>query len=207
MRQIEKNAKTVEEAINLALTELELDISDVEVEIVQHPQKGFLGLIGTKDAIVKVTEKLNYEKKVKDFLDNVFNSMKLEPAINIETIDDNINVNLSGNDLGILIGRRGETLDSLQFLINLSINKTNEEYRKVVLDVEGYRKRREETLFNLAEKLANKVIKKGRKISLEPMTPHERRIIHLALQENKNVNTYSEGNEPYRKVVVVPKKS
>ena len=207
MRELEKSGKTVEEAIKLALEELGLEQDDVEIEIIEEPKSGFLGFIGNKDAIVKVIEIENSQKKISKFLDVVFDKMRLRPEIAIKEENGNILVNLSGEDLGILIGRRGETLDSLQFLVNLFINKSSENYKKVIIDIEDYRKKRENTLYSLAEKLSNKVRKTGRKISLEPMSPQERRIIHMALQDNKSVNTYSEGEEPFRKVVIAPKRN
>ncbi len=207
MRVAERSAKTVEEAIKLALTELSLNREDVEFEVIEEPKSGLFGLIGNKDAVVKVTEVLNYKKQITSFLDMVFDKMRLKPEITIIEEEGTIQVNLQGEDLGILIGRRGETLDSIQFLANLFINKTSENYKKVIIDVEDYRKKREATLYGLAEKLSNKVKKTGRRISLEPMSPQERRIIHMALQNNKSVNTYSEGEEPFRKVVIAPKRN
>lgn len=207
MRTIEKSGKTIDEAVKAALTELNLTENDVDIEILEEPKNGFLGFIGGKNALVKVTEKETNHNKIYEFLNVVFEKMSLSPEISLKEENGNILVNLQGEDLGILIGRRGETLDSLQFLTNLFINKSSENYKKVIIDIEDYRKKRENTLYSLAEKLSNKVKRTGRKISLEPMSPQERRIIHMALQENKNVNTYSEGEEPFRKVVIAPKRN
>ena len=207
MRTIEKSGKTIDEAVKAALTELNLTENDVDIEILEEPKNGFLGFIGGKNALVKVTEKETNHNKIYEFLNVVFEKMSLSPEISLKEENGNIFVNLQGEDLGILIGRRGETLDSLQFLTNLFINKSSENYKKVIIDIEDYRKKRENTLYSLAEKLSNKVKRTGRKISLEPMSPQERRIIHMALQENKNVNTYSEGEEPFRKVVIAPKRN
>jgi spoIIIJ-associated protein len=207
MRVIEKSGKTIDDAVKAALLELNLTESEVEIEILEEPKNGFLGFIGGKDALIRVSEKENNNNKINDFLQILFEKMSLNPEISINEVDGNILVNLQGEDLGILIGRRGETLDSLQFLVNLFVNKSSENYKKVIIDIEDYRKKRENTLYSLAEKLSNKVKKTGRKISLEPMSPQERRIIHMALQENKSVNTYSEGEEPFRKVVIAPKRN
>jgi spoIIIJ-associated protein len=207
MRVIEKSGKTIDEAVKAALSELNLKENDVDIEILEEPKNGFLGFIGGKDALVRVTEKENNLNKINEFLQVLFDKMRLNPEISVKEEEGNILVNLQGEDLGILIGRRGETLDSLQFLVNLFVNKSSENYKKVIIDIEDYRKKRENTLYSLAEKLSNKVKRTGRKISLEPMSPQERRIIHMALQENKSVNTYSEGEEPFRKVVIAPKRN
>lgn len=207
MRVIEKSGKTIDEAVKAALSELNLKENDVDIEILEEPKNGFLGFIGGKDALVRVTEKENNLNKINEFLQVLFDKMRLNPEISVKEEEGNILVNLQGEDLGILIGRRGETLDSLQFLVNLFVNKSSENYKKVIIDIEDYRKKRENTLYSLAEKLSNKVKRTGRKISLEPMSPQERRIIHMALQENKSVNTYSEGEEPFRKVVIDLKKT
>lgn len=207
MRIIEKSGKTIEDAIKAALQELSLAEDNVDIEVLEEPKNGFFGIIGSKDALVRVSEKQNDYHKINEFLNVVFEKMRLNPEISIREENGNILVNLQGEDLGILIGRRGETLDSLQFLANLFINKSSENYRKVIIDIEDYRKKRENTLYSLADKLSQKVKRTGRKISLEPMSPQERRIIHMALQDNKNVNTYSEGEEPFRKVVIAPKRN
>jgi len=207
MKIIEKSGKTIEEATLLALEELNLTQNDVEIEVLEEPKNGFLGFIGGRKALIRVTVKQNNHHKINEFLNLVFEKMRLTPEVSLKEENGNILVNLTGEDLGILIGRRGETLDSLQFLINLFVNKSSENYKKVILDIEDYRKKRENTLHSLAEKLSHKVKRTGRKISLEPMSPQERRIIHMALQNNLNINTYSEGEEPFRKVVIAPKRN
>ena len=134
--------------------------------------------------------------------------MAIDPTINIvNDSEDKLEINLTGDNLGLLIGRRGDTLDALQFLLNLVINKNCEKRIKIILDVENYRSKREETLFKLAKRLSDKAKRTGKKIVLEPMNPHERRIIHMSLQDDHRINTYSEGEEPYRKVVIVPKRN
>ncbi|KJS86951.1 MAG: DNA-binding protein [Peptococcaceae bacterium BICA1-8] len=205
MKKVEISAKTVEEAIRLALQKLELKEDEVNVEVLEQPNKGFFGFFGNKNAVVSVEEKINHIKYTKVFLDNILNKIGLKPKIEVVESNDFITFNLSGDDLGILIGRRGDTLDSLQFLTNLAVNKNNLQRKKIIIDVEDYRNRREETLINLANRLSEKVKRTGRKVILEPMNPHERRIIHVTLQDNIYISTYSEGDEPYRKVVIIPK--
>ena len=141
-------------------------------------------------------------------MSKIFNAMDIEVEIIIKTDLDNNNVEveLKGNDMGILIGKRGQTLDSLQYLTNLAVNRNSENYYKVKIDTEDYRKRRKETLENLAKNIAYKVKRTKRPVSLEPMNPFERRVIHSALQNDRFVTTHSEGEEPYRHVVVTLKK-
>ncbi len=148
------------------------------------------------------------KKTAQDFLSGVFGAMELPVEITMEYNQENgsLDIDFAGEDMGILIGKRGQTLDSLQYLTSLVVNKEQKEYVRVKLDTENYRKRRKETLENLARNIAYKVKKTRRPVSLEPMNPYERRIIHSALQNNKFVETYSEGNEPYRHVVVAPKR-
>jgi len=196
----------VEEAVKEALKELRLENDEVEIEILEEASKGLFGFLGTKDAKVKVTEKVVPEKRAGRILQQIFSYMDLEVEINTSDCDDYIKIDLSGPDLGILIGRRGDTLDSLQYYINLAANKRAEKRVKFIIDVEGYRQRRQETLSRLALKLADKAKRKGRNVVLEPMNPHERRVIHTALQNHNEVFTYSEGEEPYRKIIISPKK-
>ncbi len=196
----------MEEAVEEALKELKLEKDEVEIEVLEEASKGLFGILGTKDAKVKVTEKIVPEKKAVRILKQIFSFMDLEVDISISKHEDYTRIDLSGPDLGILIGRRGDTLDSLQYYINLAANKKAEKRVKFIIDVEGYRQRRQETLNRLALKLADKAKRKGRNVVLEPMNPHERRVIHTALQNHKEVFTYSEGEEPYRKIIISPKK-
>jgi spoIIIJ-associated protein len=168
---------------------------------------GFLGL-GSKKATIKARKKYSVEDSVREFLTSVFSAMNLEVEIiiKIDEEDKLIDVDLKGDDMGILIGKRGQTLDSLQYLTNLAVNKSSENYYRVKVDTEDYRKRRKETLENLAKNIAYKVKRTKRSVALEPMNPFERRVIHSALQNDKFVTTHSEGEEPYRHVVVTLKK-
>ncbi|MDT3700057.1 MAG: RNA-binding cell elongation regulator Jag/EloR [Thermincola sp.] len=206
MREVVKSAKTIEEAVEAARIELELAREEIEFEVLAEPNKGLFGLLGAKDAKVRVTEVVNPERKSARILNELFNCMKIEVEIKTERKDGYIKVNLTGPDLGVLIGRRGDTLDAIQYYINLAANKNADKRERFVLDIEGYRERREETLSKLAFRLAEKAKRKGKDVILEPMNPHERRIIHTALQNHSEVFTYSEGEEPYRKIVIAPKK-
>ena len=206
-REVIKNGKTIEEAIEAGLKELGLTKNEVEVEVLEEPSKGLFGLLGAKSAKVKLTENVVAPgQKAVSILEDIFKIMDLEVKIDTEERDGYIKVNLTGPDLGILIGRRGDTLDAIQYYVNLAANKNQEKRIRFVIDVEGYRQRREDTLHTLAQRLADKAKRKGRDVVLEPMSPYERRIIHTALQNNKDVFTYSEGEEPYRKIVIAPKK-
>lgn len=202
---VEKSAKTVEEAVQLALTELGLDRDNVKIEVLEEGSRGLFGL-GAKDAVVKVSSNINLEKRAQEFLDDVFLSMGLRVDLDIQVEGKVMRINLIGDNLGIIIGKRGDTLDALEHLVNLCVNKGDGEYMKVILDAEDYRARREQTLIKLAKNLASSVQRNNRKITLEPMHSNERRIIHATLQNNAHVDTYSIGDEPNRKVVIAPKK-
>ena len=207
-RVIEVTGKDIEEAKKLALSQLDLPQERVIFEVLEEPSKGFFGLIGARVAKIRATEKeLTPLEKGQEFLKKIFKSMHKD--IQIECIEEDINYkfNLIGDDLGVLIGKHGQTLDSLQYLTNMAANKNVTGARvRIVLDVENYRKRREETLCQLAERLANKARKYRTKVVLEPMNRHERKIIHMALQNDNRVKTLSEGEDPYRKVVIEIKK-
>ena len=239
----EKKAKSIDEAVELALTELGIEKENAEIEIVQEPSKGFLG-IGAKDGIVKVTAKEAEKKQkadkpakavkaekaekapakpkkvktsggvynsdspaenAKNFIKDVLNAMGLEVEVTAELKEDIVEVNLEGDNMGVVIGKRGDTLDSLQYLTSLVVNQKSEDYIKISIDTENYREKREEVLCALANRLAAKVARTGKKFALEPMNPYERRIIHSNLQDNEDVTTFSIGQEPYRKVVIAPK--
>jgi len=202
LRSITKEAKTVDEAIRQALEELGIDKDQAEIEIISEGNKGLLGLIGSKNAVVKVTEKLNIELIVQEFLEPIFEKMAIEADMEITMEDGQMNIRLTGDDIGIVIGRRGETLDALQYLLSLVINRYTQDYTRVILDVADYRKKRAETLQRLARRVAEKVSRTRRNITLEAMNPYERRIIHSSLQGFPNVDTHSVGEEPNRKVVI-----
>ena len=205
MKEIQVSAKTEERAIEEAVRQLGVDSADdLEIEVIEKAAKGFLGF-GSKDAVIKAVVKLNPEKTAKEFLREMFVAMGIIVNIETELKEKQLLINLSGSDMGILIGKRGQTLDSIQYLVNLVVNKGNAPYLSITLDTENYRQRRKETLESLAYNLAKKVKQTGKKVVLEPMNPYERRIIHSSLQNNKYVTTYSEGEEPYRNVVIALK--
>ena len=207
MEFIEISAKNVDDAITQATVQLGITSDQLEYEVLDKGSTGFLG-IGSKNAVIKARKKFSIDENVVEFLSSIFDAMKMEVEILVAVNEEEhiIEVELKGDDMGILIGKRGQTLDSLQYLTNLAINKHSNEYYKVKIDTEDYRKRRKETLENLAKNIAYKVKRTKRPVSLEPMNPFERRIIHSALQNDRYVTTHSEGDEPYRHVVVTLKK-
>ena len=227
MITVEKTARTVEEAVQSALEELEAEKDNVDIEILEQPTKGIFGILGSKNAKVRVTlkEKKTTEKSVnreienkeiriteytlekeraRKFLREVLEAMDIKAEIRVKDINESLYINLSGPKMGMIIGRRGQTLDSLQYLVSLVVNKDKERdsFVKVILDTEDYRRKREETLQRLAKRLADRARKTGKNIELEPMNPYERRIIHSTLQEVEGITTFSEGEEPYRKVII-----
>ena len=198
--------KTLNEAITNASAELGIVSDELVYEVESEGSTGFLGLF-SKPAVIKVQPKVSMEKRAFEFLDKLFKAMKVETEIKISTDDaGNMDIELSGPDMGILIGKRGQTLDSIQYLTSLYVNKESDSYIRVKIDTENYRERRKETLETLAKNIAYKVKRTRKSVYLEPMNPYERRIIHSALQNDKYVCTKSEGEEPYRKVVVMLKR-
>ena len=264
MNYVIKTGKSVDEAVREALSELNISREDAEIEILDEGQKGFLGLIGSKDATVKVWQKEDETKSIlneifneeieteksqeavhedveleiennevsteevqevvdveegtksieeenqeildaaREFISKILDTFELENSVEMEFKDNVLTINVNGdeNRLGILIGKRGVTLDSIQYILNLIVNKKSSRYIRVNLDSSGYREKRKETLINLAKKMANKVTKTGRSVKLEPMNSYERKIIHTALQDYEGVLTHSEGKDPFRKVVI-----
>ena len=229
MEYSEFTGKTVDDAITEACQSLMVTSDKLDYEIVEKGSSGFLG-IGTKLATIKArikgessednTESVDNSSKAsdeknnekaenvelandpKEFLDKVFKAMDMEVNVKVEQIGNDVNIELSGNEMGVLIGKRGQTLDSLQYLTSLVVNKGSNDYVRVKVDTENYRKRRKDTLENLAKNLAYKVKRTKRPVTLEPMNPYERRVIHSVLQNDKYVSTHSEGDEPFRRVVI-----
>ena len=209
MDMIEVSAKTVSDAITEACQKLGVTSDKLDYQVVEEGSSGFLG-IGAKPAVIKAAvKKSSVEEVARAFLNDVFQAMNMEVVIDIKYNEEekSMDIELSGNEMGVLIGKRGQTLDSLQYLVSLVVNKDSEDYIRVKVDTEDYRKRRKETLENLAKNIAYKVKRSRRPVALEPMNPYERRIIHSALQNDKYVTTHSEGEEPYRHVVVTLKKN
>lgn len=203
LKSIEVSGKTEEEAIQAALDQLGLQRDEVSVEIIERAKQGFLGLKSTP-AIVRVTYEsdVSHAERVESFLSGLFLRMGVKAQTEITESDGVISVVLTGEDPGVLIGRRGETLDAIQHLTNYVVNRNASERVRVNVDTENYRERRNEALERLADKVAGKVVKYRRNMTLEPMNSYERHIIHTALQEYDNVTTYSVGTEPNRRIVV-----
>lgn len=207
MEYIEVSAKTVNDAITEACQKLGVTSDKLDYQVIEEGSNGFLG-IGAKPAVIKATVKCSIEDNAKAFLNDVFEAMKLNVVVSVKYDEEQraMDIDLSGDEMGVLIGKRGQTLDSLQYLVSLVINKDAENYIRVKVDTENYRQRRKDTLENLAKNISYKVKRTKRAVSLEPMNPYERRIIHSALQNDKYVSTHSEGEEPFRRVVVTLKK-
>ena len=207
---VEISAKTVNDAITEACQKFGVTSDKLDYEVLEEGSTGFLG-IGSKPAVIKAAvkiEELSIEEVASQFLQDVFAAMNMTVVVDVQ-YDENertMDIDLSGDEMGVLIGKRGQTLDSLQYLLSLVVNKETEEYVRVKVDTENYRQRRKETLENLAKNIAYKVKKTRRPVSLEPMNPYERRIIHSALQNDKYISTHSEGDEPFRRVVVTYKR-
>lgn len=207
MEYIQVSAKTVNDAITEACQKLGVTSDKLDYQILEEGSSGFLG-IGSKPAVIRAGVKCSIEDNAKIFLNDVFEAMKLTVVVTVTYDEENRNmdIDLSGDEMGVLIGKRGQTLDSLQYLVSLVVNKDTDNYIRVKVDTENYRQRRKETLENLAKNIAYKVKRTKRPVSLEPMNPYERRIIHSALQNDKYVTTHSEGEEPFRRVVVTLKR-
>lgn len=202
MRSVETTGKTVEDAILAAAIQLAVQRDKLEIEVIEEPVKGLFGLFGNKDAKIKASVIKTMGDITYYFLESLFEKMGLEAKVDLTETDDSILVEVSGPKMGILIGHRGETLDAVQYLTNLAVNRDSKKYKRVIMDTESYRSKREETLVKLAKRLSNKVQKTRKKVVLEPMNPFERRVIHSTLQKDPRVVTHSEGDEPYRKVVI-----
>lgn len=203
-KKIEITSKTKEEAIQAALLELGVEEKDIEVNVIQNPSKGFLGFLGAKDGIyeVKVIKKEEIEI-AKEFIESILLKSKINAKVNATQEENLIKISIEGKEATCLIGRRGETLDAVQFLTGLALNKINKDSRmRVLVDIENYRNKREESLVRYARKVAREVAKTRRTKKLDYMNPYERRIVHSALQNDKYVITYSEGTDPYRRLVI-----
>lgn len=205
MKETVKKGKTVDDAVEAALAELGVGKDDVEITVLTEGNKGLFGL-GRKEVKVTVIEKSS-EEIARDFLNTVLEGIGLEASVDISTDEERMNIEISGESMGVIIGRRGETLSALQYLTSLVVNRKTEGYTKISIDTENYKKKREESLIKLANKTAEKVIKYRRNITLDPMNPYERRIVHSSLQGNDKISTFSTGDEPMRRVVVALKKN
>ena len=207
MDKIEKSGKTVEDALEAALAELGVTRDQVEYRVLEAPSKALFGLLGGKEAKVEVTvNRIDPVENAKQFLASVAKAMGLNVMIEVNSGEENVVLNLRGEDLGLLIGKHGQTLDALQYLTNLAAHRESRDRIRLVVDIEDYRRRRAVTLEQLAQRLADRVRRSGERVALEPMNPHERKIIHMSLQDDQRIETFSEGEEPFRRVVIALKK-
>ncbi len=205
MKQVTATGQTVDEAVKSALAQLQSTKDRAEVSIIDEGKKGIFGF-GSRPAVVKVTVKLDPIEEAKKFLVDVSEKMGVKVEIEVLREGKQVQFILSGEKIALLIGKRGQTLNSLQYLTQLVINRYSEQYLNVLLDAENYRARRNETLVQLAERLAHKAVRTGQKVALEPMPSYERKVIHTALMENHRIKTYSDGVEPNRHIVIAPVK-
>ncbi len=205
MSWLEKRGRTVDEAVAAALEELALPEDAVEIEVLAEGQKGLLGRWGVREAHVRVRPRRRKVEAAVAFVRDVTRTMGLDAQVEGREVADGIWVEIRGRDLGRLIGRRGRTLDALQYLVNLVVARRHEDRRPVIVDVEGYRRRRRDALEDLAVRMALRARRLGRAVSLGPMAAAERRVIHLALQDHPEVSTHSEGEEPLRRVIITPR--
>lgn len=205
MTKITVSGKTVEEAIRDGLEQLGVPESRVRIEVLEQPSKGLFGLIGSKDAKVSLEVLPDAVERAIDFLNELFETMEQDVTIERNDNGDVVHLNLTGKELGLLIGRRGQTLDALQYLTNIVANRHSDRFLRIILDAENFRERRRQTLEQLSERLAERVVRTGKEIVLEPMTPQERKVIHFRLQNHPKVKTYSKGEEPNRRVVITLK--
>ncbi|MEG2983942.1 MAG: RNA-binding cell elongation regulator Jag/EloR [Peptostreptococcaceae bacterium] len=203
IRSLELKSRTKEEAILKALKQLEVGEKDIEVEVIENPTKGFLGFIGAKEGTYKISVIETEADIAKHFIENILKNSSVVAKVNVVQEDNLIKVDIEGKDAACLIGRRGETLDSIQFLTGLALNKINKDsHLRVLVDIENYRAKREESLIRYANKVAREVAKTKKTKKLDYMNPYERRIVHSSLQNDKYVSTYSEGTDPYRRLVI-----
>ncbi len=206
MNECEATGKTLEEAVEKALTSLGIKRDNAVVEVKEEPNQGLLGLLGSKDARVVVKPEKTPDQYLKEYVKEMLSYMNIDGNVEVDEDEEKIKVEIYGDDVGSLIGKRGKTLSDIQYLISVILRRQFSGLKKmVVLDIENYRERREKTLVQLAKSVARKVKEEGREKALEPMTPQERRVIHLALQDYPGVTTSSNGEEPYRKVIIVPR--
>lgn len=203
MKDVTVSGKSVEEALRIALNQLEASEDQVEIEVLEEPKKGLLGLIGSKQAVIKVTVNVDPARIAADYLQEIIKNMGINVEVEIEKVNDReYQFQINGEELAIIIGKRGLTLNALQYLTNLVANQNSDFGIRIELDAEDYRLRRKESLEKLAHRTADRVIKTKRSVKLEAMPSYERKVVHSALQENNAVTTFSTGEDPHRAVVV-----
>lgn len=204
MREITASGQTVEEAVQSALEQLNTTKDQVQVDVIDEGKKGFLGIFGSTRAIVSVKLKRNQIEETEHFIIEVLRNMNIDATLTTTVDGKHVMFEVSGDKIALLIGKRGQTLNALQYIVQLALNKNGEQYYRVTLDAEGYRKRRKQTLETLALKMADKAKRINNKVALEPMPAYERKIIHTMLQDRTDVTTYSNGVEPHRNIVIKP---
>lgn len=206
MKQVTATGQNVDEAVESALAQLKTTKDRTEIDVIDEGKKGIFGIFGTRPAVVKVTVKIDAVEEAVTYLKSV--SEKMGASINVDIKKDGkiVFLTMSGEKIALLIGKRGQTLNSLQFLTQLVVNRYSDQYATVLLDAEDYRQRRNDTLIQLAERLAQKAVRTGQNVALEPMPSYERKVIHTALMSNKKIKTYSDGTEPHRHIVISPSK-
>ncbi|WP_421382444.1 RNA-binding cell elongation regulator Jag/EloR [Bacillus salacetis] len=206
MREVTATGPSVEEAVESALAQLNITREEAEIEVQDEGKKGLFGLFGSRPAKVLVKKIINPFNEVRNYLISISKMMGIDIQIDMKVDGRDAEFQLSGEKIALLIGKRGQTLNSLQHLAGLVANRYSDQFLTVVLDAENYRERRKQTLSNLAQRLAEKVVRTNRKVSLEPMPSYERKVIHSALVKSKKVDTFSEGSEPNRYIVIAPKR-
>lgn len=205
MKELTANGVSYDEAVNSALAQMNAARDEVEIEVLEEGKKGLFGLFGARPYVVKVRRKKNAIKETEDFLYDLTKKMGVDVKIESKEVDREVIYDLSGKDIALLIGKRGQTLNSIQYLAQLVFNRSTNQYRTIVVDAENYRLKRRESLEQLAHRLAYKAVKSKKDVSLEPMPSYERKVIHTVLLKNKDVKTFSAGEEPHRHLVITPK--
>ncbi len=208
MEEIIQEGKNVQEAIARALDELGLSREQAEIEVLEEGSRRLLGMIAGKSARVRVRKKKDKKEVAREFLEGICERLGTDSRVQVVEEEENprqITLEMQGENMGLLIGKRGQTIDALQYLTTLVANRVkDEDYLRVIIDAEDYRNRRAKTLEALARRMADKGVRSGRKVLLEPMSPQERRVIHLTLKDDQRIETYSQGEEPFRKVCIEP---
>ncbi|GAE93838.1 RNA-binding protein Jag [Gracilibacillus boraciitolerans JCM 21714] len=205
MRQITASGQTLEEAVHSALKQLNITEDQAKVEIIDEGKKGIFGIFGSKPAVVKVMKEEDPVEKLQKYLKNIISEFDIEINIDMKVEQNVVTFQLLGERIALLIGKRGQTLNAIQYLAQLAIHRYADKYYTVIVDAEGYRDRRKETLIVLAERLADRAVRTNKPVKIEPMPSYERKIIHTALQRHKAIETDSQGSEPNRYVVIKPK--
>jgi spoIIIJ-associated protein len=206
VKEVTITGKSVEEALQRALSQLNATQDQVEIDVLEQSKRGFLGLVGSKPAVVKVTKKADSLNEATNFLEKVANQMGVSLSITVKHEEEATIFDIASEKAAILIGKRGQTLNALQYLTNLVANRNSDQFQRVILDAENYRSRRKETLEQLAERLASKALSTRKTVTLEPMSSMDRKVIHLKLQNKSGVTTHSDGSEPHRRIVITPVK-